>query len=206
MRISLQGNSPRSSTGGEPSDRLPRGRLAAMRGELENDPILPGECARTDPRRRRPFSMTSCDDPFGLRRFVDAQDPVIEAVRAELAAGRKAGHWMWFVFPQIAGLGRSPMAVRYAIGSRQEAAAYLAHPVLGSRLGGLTAVVNAVDGRPAREIFGSPDDLKFRSCMTLFAEAAGDATVFTEALGKYFGGAGDPLTLDRLSRARAAPS
>jgi uncharacterized protein (DUF1810 family) len=135
---------------------------------------------------------------FDLRRFVDVQTPVMEQVRAELAAGRKASHWMWFVFPQIAGLGSSAMARRYGIGSREEALAYLAHPVLGPRLRVATALVNAAHGRTAREIFGSPDDLKFRSSMTLFAEAAGDATVFEEALDKYFGGARDPKTLDRL--------
>jgi uncharacterized protein (DUF1810 family) len=142
--------------------------------------------------------MASCDDPFDLRRFIAAQDPVIEEVRAELAAGRKARHWMWFVFPQIAGLGSSPMARRYAIASRAEAVAYLAHPVLGPSLGELTALVNAVHGRTARDIFGSPDDRKFCSSMTLFADAASDPTRFNEALDKYFGGVGDPITLQRL--------
>src|SRR5262249_17703549 len=108
------------------------------------------------------------DDPFDLQRFVDAQDPVIDRVRAELVAGRKASHWMWFVFPQIEGLGFSPMAVRYALSGADEAHAYLAHPVLGSRLEELTQVMLAHAGRSALDILGAPDDLKFRSCMTLF--------------------------------------
>ena len=137
-------------------------------------------------------------DPFDLQRFVDAQAPLIDRVRQELAAGRKASHWMWFVFPQIEGLGFSPMAVRYAIASREEALAYLAHPVLGPRLRELTATVIAVPGRSAHEIFGSPDDLKFRSCMTLFNLAAPGEAVFGQALDRYFGGQADPATLDRL--------
>lgn len=140
------------------------------------------------------------DDPFDMQRFVDAQNPVIERVRAELAAGRKASHWMWFVFPQIAGLGFSPTAVRYAIGSADEAAAYLAHPVLGQRLREMTGLANRTRGRTAREVFGSPDDVKFRSSMTLFDHIAPD-DVFGEALHRYFDGAPDPLTLDRLSAA-----
>jgi uncharacterized protein (DUF1810 family) len=138
------------------------------------------------------------EDAFGLRRFLDAQDPVYQQVLRELRSGRKTSHWMWFVFPQVAGLGFSPMAQRYAISGREEAAAYAAHPVLGARLRECTALVNAVEGRSAHEIFGSPDDLKFRSSMTLFAECAEDTAVFREALRKYFGGSADPLTLARL--------
>jgi uncharacterized protein (DUF1810 family) len=138
-------------------------------------------------------------DPFDLQRFVDAQADVIERVRAELLAGRKASHWMWFVFPQVAGLGFSPMAQRYAIGSRAEAEAYLAHPVLGPRLRELTEVVNEVRGRTAHEIFGSPDDVKLRSSMTLFdAVAPGD--VFATSLRKYFDGEQDPATIELLRR------
>ncbi|MFI4933059.1 MAG: DUF1810 domain-containing protein [Caulobacterales bacterium] len=137
------------------------------------------------------------DDAFDLQRFVDAQASVIAAVRAELAEGRKRSHWMWFVFPQIAGLGSSPMAIRYAIASRAEARAFLEHPVLGARLRELTGLVNQVSGRSAQAIFGSPDDLKFRSSMTLF-DAVAPGGVFGEALQRYFGGVGDRLTLERL--------
>ena len=111
-------------------------------------------------------------DPFGLQRFVDAQAPVYEAVRSELKAGRKQSHWMWFVFPQIAGLGTSPTAVRYALSSLDEARAYLAHPVLGERLRECAGLVLGVEGRSALQIFGSIDATKFRSCLTLFEAAA----------------------------------
>jgi|SRR5579872_32778 len=140
------------------------------------------------------------DDPFDLQRFVAAQAPVIDTVRAELAAGRKQSHWMWFVFPQIAGLGFSPTAVHYAISSADEAAAFLAHPVLGVRLRETTELANRASERSAREVFGSPDDLKFRSSMTLFDRIA-PGEVFAEALQRYFDGAPDPLTLERLGDA-----
>jgi uncharacterized protein (DUF1810 family) len=136
-----------------------------------------------------------------LERFVQAQTPVIEQVLQELRAGRKASHWMWFVFPQIEGLGRSPMAQRFALASREEAAAYLDHPVLGPRLRECTRLVNEVEGRDIEEILGYPDNLKFHSSMTLFAHATADDRLFVDALRKYFGGAYDPLTLDRLGRA-----
>ena len=116
-------------------------------------------------------------DPFDLQRFVDAQRPVIDAVRRELADGRKRTHWMWFVFPQFAGLGASPTSRRYAIGSIDEARAYLAHPVLGSRLVECVELVNGVEGRTVLEIFGSPDDMKFRSCLTLFELVSDDTAV-----------------------------
>jgi uncharacterized protein (DUF1810 family) len=138
------------------------------------------------------------DDPFELQRFLDAQAPVIEQVRRELRDGRKASHWMWFVFPQVSGLGFSAMSQRYAIASGAEAAAYLAHPVLGARLLDCTALVNAVQGESAREIFGSPDDMKFRSCMTLFAAVAPERDEFAVALRKYFGGQPDAATLARI--------
>lgn len=139
-------------------------------------------------------------DPYDLQRFVRAQDPVFDEVCEELRRGRKRTHWMWFVFPQIRGLGRSPMAERYAIASLPEAAAYLGHPILGPRLRRSIELVNAVEGRSAGEIFGHPDDLKFRSSLTLFARAAEDNALFVEALQKYFGGAFDPLTLALLPR------
>ena len=137
-------------------------------------------------------------DAYDLGRFVEAQDGVFTRALAELQAGEKRSHWMWFVFPQIAGLGSSPMAQLYAIGSLGEARAYLDHPILGERLRTSTAAVNAVTGRTARAIFGTPDDMKFRSSMTLFAAAAPDDSLFAEALARYFGGAPDPLTCAKL--------
>ena len=138
---------------------------------------------------------------FDLDRFIQAQDPVMAQVRRELGDGRKASHWMWFVFPQVAGLGHSPTARRYAIGSLAEARAYLAHPVLGARLRECAGLANAVEGRSAHDIFGSPDDMKFRSSMTLFAAAGPEEPVFRAALDKHFSGARDPLTVERLSAA-----
>ena len=138
------------------------------------------------------------DDPYDLRRFLQAQDPIYEQVLSELRTGRKTSHWMWFIFPQIAGLGYSPMAQRYAITSRAEAAAYAGHPMLGARLRECTSLVNAVDGRTVSEIFGSPDDVKFRSCMTLFSLCADDTQIFRDALDKYFEGKKDALTVARL--------
>jgi uncharacterized protein (DUF1810 family) len=143
-------------------------------------------------------------DPFGLQRFLDAQESVFTRVRAELAAGRKTSHWMWFIFPQLLGLGSSPTARRYAIASVAEARAYLEHPVLGARLRECTQRVNGVEGRTIEEIFGYPDHLKFRSCMTLFACAAGEAgdgPLFREALRKYFAGEEDPLTRKLITSA-----
>jgi uncharacterized protein (DUF1810 family) len=136
---------------------------------------------------------------MSLDRFLDAQAPVIDAARAELARGRKRSHWMWFVFPQIEGLGRSATAQFYAIASLDEAKAYAAHPVLGARLRELTALVLKVEGKSLRDIFGTPDDLKFHSSMTLFARAAPDEALFREALEKYCGGREDRATLERLA-------
>lgn len=136
-------------------------------------------------------------DPFDLKRFVDAQRSVYAEVCAELAAGCKRSHWMWFVFPQLKGLGRSATAQHYGIASKAEAQAYWAHPLLGPRLKECTELVLAVDGRSAHQIFGPPDDLKFRSCMTLFARATGDA-VFSRALEKFFDGRPDEATLRLL--------
>ncbi len=135
---------------------------------------------------------------FDLSRFEAAQDPLIERVLGELHAGEKRSHWMWFVFPQLAGLGHSPMARRYAIMSLDEARAYLAHSRLGPRLIKCTGLVNAVEGRSVHEIFGSPDDMKFRSSMTLFSRAAPDEAAFREALDRYFGGEEDPRTVELL--------
>ena len=137
-------------------------------------------------------------DPFNLSRFVQAQARNYGDAIAELRAGRKTSHWMWYVFPQIAGLGSSPMAQTYAIGSLAEARAYLAHPVLGARLRECVAAVLAVQGRSAHEIFGAPDDLKLRSSLTLFAAADPDEPLFRRALEAFFGGAPDPRTLELL--------
>lgn len=137
-------------------------------------------------------------DPFDLERFVRAQNPVFRDVQGELARGRKQSHWMWFVFPQIAGLGFSAMSQRYAIGSRAEAKAYLAHPVLGPRLIECTGLVLAVEGRTINAILGAPDDAKFRSSMTLFG-AVSDQPVFGEALTRYFAGERDGATLEILA-------
>ncbi|ESP90072.1 DUF1810 domain-containing protein [Candidatus Halobonum tyrrellensis] len=137
-------------------------------------------------------------DPHDLERFVEAQDPVIAEVKEELRSGRKRTHWMWYVFPQMEGLGRSRTARRYAIGSRAEAEAYLAHPILGPRLRRCTRLATAVEGRSANDVFGSPDDLKFRSSMTLFDAVADDPTPFRAALQRYYGGEPDPKTLEIL--------
>jgi uncharacterized protein (DUF1810 family) len=129
-----------------------------------------------------------------LLRFLTAQAAVYDTVLAELRAGRKQTHWMWFIFPQLSALGRSPTAKFYGLEGLEEARAYLAHEVLGARLVECTGLVNAVAGRSAHEIFGSPDDVKFRSCVTLF-QLAGGGNVFEEALRKYYGGVGDEMTV-----------
>lgn len=133
-----------------------------------------------------------------LSRFVAAQDRVWTNVIAELAAGRKRTHWMWFVFPQIKGLGHSAMAERYAIASLDEARTYLAHPVLGPRLADCVDLLLAIEGRSANEVMGSPDDVKLRSSMTLFARAAEDPAPFRAVLDKWYGGAEDPRTVERI--------
>ncbi len=138
-------------------------------------------------------------DPFDLQRFVDVQAPVYQRVLAELRQGQKQSHWMWFIFPQLAGLGHSPTARRFAIASREEAVAYLEHDILGRRLRECTALVNAVQGRAIREILGSPDDLKFCSSMTLFGAVSSDPE-FAEAIQKFYGGTPDRRTLDLLAR------
>ena len=142
--------------------------------------------------------MPHSNDTYNLQRFVEAQDPVIEEVKEELRSGRKRTHWMWYVFPQMEGLGRSQMAQRYAISSRSEAEAYSTHSILGPRLRECTEIVNAVEGRSANDIFGSPDDLKFRSSMTLFDAVADDPTPFRTALELYYNNEPDPKTLELL--------
>ncbi len=138
------------------------------------------------------------NDPYNLRRFVDAQAPVYQQVLSELRAGYKTSHWMWFIFPQIAGLGHSPMAQKYAISGRAEAHSYLQHPVLGPRLTECTRLVTQVEGRTIEAILGGIDALKFRSSMSLFATIAEENAAFLEALRKYYGGEMDELTLEKL--------
>jgi uncharacterized protein (DUF1810 family) len=135
-----------------------------------------------------------------LERFLIAQDPVFDRVLDELRAGRKRSHWMWYIFPQLAGLGRSSMAQLFAIVDLDEARRYLGHSLLGPRLVQCTELVNALPGTDAHAIFGSPDDLKFRSSMTLFSAAAADPAPFAAALDKYFAGEADPLTVELLAK------
>ena len=139
-------------------------------------------------------------DPYNLQRFVDAQQEDYEDACAELRAGRKRTHWIWYIFPQMKGLGRSPTADWFAISSLDEARAYLQHPVLGPRLRECTQLVNLVEGRSLHEIFASPDDLKFRSSMTLFARATPENREFLAALQKYSAGEFDPSTLGLLKK------
>lgn len=143
----------------------------------------------------------TAEDPFDLERFRTAQDAVFDTALAELRAGAKRSHWIWFVFPQLRGLGRSPTAQHYGLASIAEARAYLGRPDLAGRLGAATEAVLNVQGRSAHDIFGSPDDLKFRSSMTLFAEAAGSSgPLFQQALDRYFDGEADAATLALLKR------
>ncbi len=139
------------------------------------------------------------NDRYDLGRFVAAQDGPYPEVLAELAAGRKTTHWMWYVFPQLRGLGHSAMSRRFGIGSLDEARAYLAHAVLGARLRECTRAMLAVQGADISRILGAPDDRKFHSCMTLFAHASGGEPVFEEALRRFFGGVPDARTLELLA-------
>jgi uncharacterized protein (DUF1810 family) len=150
-------------------------------------------------RLRKATGGDTAGEAFDLGRFVDAQKSVYESVRAELRRGRKESHWMWFIFPQIEGLGASAMSERFAIASLDEARAYLDHPALGSRLRECVDLVNGIGGRSIDAIFGYPDNLKFRSSMTLFAHATADNGIFLEALRRYFWGAFDPATMERLA-------
>jgi len=141
-------------------------------------------------------------DRYDLQRFVDAQEHVYDTVLDELRSGRKRSHWIWFVFPQLRGLGHSPTAVHFGISSLDEARAYLAHPVLGPRLRECARLVACIDSRSADEIFGWPDNLKVRSSMTLFARATDDDSEFRAVLDKFYTGEEDPATVERLSTAR----
>ena len=142
--------------------------------------------------------MESEGDPYNLQRFVDAQNPVFEQVCIELRGEQKQSHWMWFIFPQLKGLGHSGMSMRFAISCRKEAEAYLEHIVLGPRLKHCTRLVNFIEGRSIYEIFGSPDSLKFHSSMTLFASVRCENQVFKEALHKYFADKLDSRTVEQL--------
>jgi uncharacterized protein (DUF1810 family) len=153
-------------------------------------------------RHSEGIEMSGSPDPYDLQRFIDAQEPIFDAVLGELRRGRKRSHWIWFVFPQLQGLGRSPTALRYGISSLQEARAYLAHPVLGQRLRDCARLVAAIDGSSADEIFGWPDNLKVRSSMTLFERATDDNADFRAVLDKFYDGEDDPATVERLSTAR----
>lgn len=149
------------------------------------------------------MELTHHEDRFDLQRFVEAQEPIFEQAQSELRAGKKQGHWMWFVFPQIKGLGSSPISVRYAISSRAEAEAYLEHPTLGPRLRECCMIVTLLDGLSIEQIFGYPDNLKFHSSITLFAHAISDDNewdrdIFTDAVDKYFAGKWDQATLKIL--------
>lgn len=139
-------------------------------------------------------------DPYKLQRFLTAQEGVYEDAVSELRAGYKRSHWMWFIFPQIEGLGRSEMARRFAIASLDEARAYLSHPILGARLRECSRLVAELEGKSVEAIFGDPDNMKFHSSMTLFAQAADDKGIFLDCLRKYFDSKPDALTLERLGR------
>jgi uncharacterized protein (DUF1810 family) len=140
------------------------------------------------------------NDPYDLQRFISAQESVIDDVIHELKAGEKKTHWMWFVFPQIHGLGRSEIAKHYAISSKEEALAYLSHPVLGARLNQCVCILADLSGRSAEQIFGSTDAMKFRSSMSLFASVSADGNIFEAALSKYYDGRPDQATLEILRR------
>ncbi len=150
------------------------------------------------------FGVQHMSDPYNLSRFIEAQVPVYDTALRELERGRKQSHWMWFIFPQLAGLGHSPTAIRFAISGLDEAHAYLAHSLLGDRLVQCTRAINVLRNRTAREIFSSPDDLKLHSSMTLFRETANDPEPFRTAIERYFGGEADARTLELLLKEKAA--
>ncbi len=145
--------------------------------------------------------MSGHNDPFGLNRFIEAQERVYDTVLSELKSGQKRSHWMWFIFPQIAGLGHSATSIRYSIKSAEEARAYLDHPALGARIDECSRALLAVEGKSASAIFGYPDDMKLKSSMTLFASVSSDPhSVFVRVLDKYFTGEWDAATLGILKR------
>jgi len=142
-------------------------------------------------------------DPYRLSRFIEAQEHVFDTALSELQRGTKQTHWMWFIFPQLFGLGHSPTAIKFSISGLDEAHAYLAHPLLGGRLVQCTRTINDVRNRTAQEIFGSPDDVKLHSSLTLFREAANDPEPFRTAIERYFGGEADARTLELLVKTTA---
>jgi len=148
--------------------------------------------------------MVDANDPHDLSRFLQAQEDNYQQALSEVRAGRKRSHWMWYIYPQFDGLGFSSISRRYAIKGIAEAEAYLRHPVLGHRLVECCEAVVDVDGRSASDIFGSPDDVKLRSCATLFASVSGPGSVFERLLGKYFEGVPDEVTLHLLATAAGA--
>jgi uncharacterized protein (DUF1810 family) len=150
-----------------------------------------------------PAAMSS--DPYNLARFLKAQGPVYEGALAEIRAGRKRSHWMWYVFPQVAGLGHSPTSVHYAIGNTEEAEVYLAHPILGPRLIECAEAVLQIKGRSPAEVFGSPDDMKLRSSATLFAAVSPEGSVFHRIIEKHFDDEPDARTIELIGKARRGP-
>jgi len=146
--------------------------------------------------------MSAFPDRYNLRRFVDAQEPVYDEVLGELRSGRKRSHWIWFVFPQLRGRGRSPIAQRFGISSLDEARAYVGHDVLGPRLRECARLAAQIEGRAADDVFGWPDNLKVRSSMTLFAHATDDNADFRAVLDKFYDGVQDPATIEQLNTAR----
>lgn len=151
------------------------------------------------PSRQKKDALKAGADPYSLDRFIQAQERDYDLALAEIEGGRKQSHWMWYVFPQLAGLGVSSISKHYAIKSRAEAQAYLRHPVLGPRLVESTTSTLALEGRTASEVFGSPDDLKLQSCATLFAAVSPPGSVFHQLIDKYFGGEHDERTLEWLA-------
>lgn len=168
---------------------VPQDRLEEARALLASDVMVPDASPAVSADEA--FSA----DPFDLQRFIEAQDGVYEQALSEIHAGRKQSHWMWFIFPQYAGLGLSPTSQHYAIKSVAEATSYLNHPVLGARLIECSEAVLAIDQRPPAEVFGYPDDLKLRSSATLFAAVSEEGSVFEQLLAKMFGSVRDEATL-----------
>jgi uncharacterized protein (DUF1810 family) len=178
-----------------------RRRLRPARRAVDNGPVTPQQRQVDTGSAPCPLPVWhggAVDDPFDLQRFVDAQDRVYDRVLAELRAGAKRSHWIWFIFPQLSRLGSSSTANLFGIESLDEARAYLAHPVLGPRLRDCARLVTSTDGRSAEDIFGWPDNIKLRSSMTLFARATDDNADFLAVLEKFYGGQQDPRTLELI--------
>ena len=181
------------------------GMISSLAGESHGLAVGRAMVIQPEGTQEPSFMDSSVNDPFDLQRFVSAQSPVIETVKAELSAGFKRSHWMWFVFPQLSGLGKSATSRRYALSGLAEARAYLAHPKLGERLRECTRLVLAIRGRTAQQIFGQVDACKFHSSMTLFSLASPTDPLFAEALARYHGGRLDQETLVRLDGSGEIP-